>query len=218
VSGQPFFDLAATLDLRGLSPPWSYLDFETIGFAVPQILGTRPYEQWPFQWSLHVEQRDGTVHHVDYLAVEDFGDFETLSASLLNSVPETGPVFAYNASFEKAVLERLANRSPNLAFRLRNIVNRLVDLLPVTQKAYYHPAMKGSWSIKAVLPTIAPDMAYEGLEEVKEGEGAQLAFLELQSPGLSTTRRELLIRALKRYCHRDTWGLVLLRRHLCAIQ
>jgi hypothetical protein len=91
-----------------------------------------------------------------------------------------------------------------------------VDLLPVTRAAYYHRDMRGSWSIKAVLPTIAPELDYGELAEVQEGEGAQLAFLELRAGNCAAERRETLVRALLEYCRRDTFGLVVLRRFLCG--
>jgi hypothetical protein len=86
----------------------------------------------------------------------------------------------------------------------------------VTRAAYYHRDMKGSWSIKAVLPTIDPALDYAGLGAVQEGGGAQLAFLQLRSGAVSGVRRAALTSALLKYCERDTWALVVLRRFLCG--
>jgi hypothetical protein len=215
VSGTAFFDASACEALRELGHPRAYLDFETIALAVPQVIGTRPYEQLPFQWSLHVEEAGGEVRHAEYLAIESFGDFERLGEALLDATPRTGPVLAYNASFERRVLEGLAMRVPRRARALNDLAERLFDLLPVTRAAYYHRDMRGSWSIKDVLPTIAADLDYARLE-VQEAGAAQLAFLELRRPGLKADRRETLTRALLDYCSRDSWGLVVLRRFLCG--
>ena len=75
------------------------------------------------------------------------------------------------------MLRGLAERFPDLAGRLQAVIDRLVDLYPVTKASYYHPDMRGSWSIKAVLPTIAPDMDYAALEGVHEGTEASSAWL-----------------------------------------
>jgi hypothetical protein len=214
VSGTPYFDAAATLALRGLPYPRAYLDFETMGYAVPQVIGTRPYEQWPFQWSLHVEESPGEIRHAEFLDVDSYGDFERLASALLEAMPPSGPVFVYQAALERGVLQRLANRLPAHAARLGGVAERLFDLLPVAQEAYYHRDMQGSWSIKSVLPTIAPELDYEGLEEVREGEAAQLAFIQLRAKEISAARREQLLKALREYCQRDTWGMVVLRRFL----
>ena len=216
VSGETFFDPAPTLDLRKLNYPMAHLDFETIGLAIPEIIGTRPYEQLPFQWSLHVEESATRVRHAHFLGLDNFGDFEALARPLMAALPDAGPVFAYNAPFERGVLDGLADRVPSLASGLRDISARLVDLLPITRAAYYHRDMKGSWSIKAVLPTIDPGLDYADLGEVQEGGGAQLAFLQMRAGPVSAARREELIRALLKYCERETWGLVVLRRFLCG--
>jgi hypothetical protein len=133
---------------------------------------------------------------------------------LLNALPDSGPIFAYNAPFERGVLERMADRLPALASAVRGLAERLVDLLPITRTAYYHRDMKGSWSIKDVLPTIDPALSYEGLGEITEGDAAQLAFMTVRDPQTPAARRKELEEGLKRYCERDTWGMVVLRRFL----
>jgi hypothetical protein len=216
VSGVAYFDEAATTELRRLPCPFGYLDFETIGFSVPEVIGTRPYEQLPFQWSVHVEYSADDIRHVEYLAVESFGDFEALARALIAALPLKGSVFAYNASFERRVLNRLAELIPVYAEALDGIAGRLVDLLPVTREAYYHRDMQGSWSIKSVMPTIDAALGYEHLDEVQEADGAQRAFLELRGKDVSAERAAALRSALLRYCRHDTWAMLILRRFLCG--
>ena len=216
VSGAPFFDAAATADLRTLTYPFTFLDFETIGFAVPGVIGTRPYEQLPFQWSVHVETSATEIRHAEYLAIKSFGDFGELAAALIAAVPAAGPVFAYNSGFEGRVLERLAELVPARAAALHAIAARLVDLLPVTRAAYYHRDMQGSWSIKSVMPTIDASFSYEHLDVVQEGDGAQQAFFELRDPEIEPQRAIALREALLKYCKHDTWVIVVLRKFLCG--
>lgn len=135
---------------------------------------------------------------------------------MLAALPAEGAIFAYNASFEAGVLERLADRLPAQASALRGVAQRLVDLLPIARQAYYHRDMRGSWSIKSVMPTIAPELGYETLDEVQEGDGAQRAFLELRSADIGEERKAELRSALLRYCAHDTWVMVILRRFLCG--
>jgi hypothetical protein len=216
LSGEPFFDPAAAAPLRALQFPMAYLDFETLGLAVPEIIGTRPYEQLPFQWSLHVEESAASVRHAEYLAAEAFGDQQALARALLAAVPESGPVFAYNARFENSVLQALAERVPAWGNALRELAGRLVDLLPITRAAYYHRDMRGSWSLKAVLPTIDSTLDYANMDEVREGEQAQLAYMKLLDAAVDAAEKQRLALALRRYCERDTWALVVLRRFLCG--
>lgn len=217
VSGEAIMDRDATAGLRQHVAPFAYLDFETMNFAVPEIIGTRPYEQCPFQWSLHVEQPDGTLHHTSYLEVDHFGDFHTLASRLVEALPKTGAVFVYNKSLEKGVLKLLGRLLPTLAPALDEVMDRLVDLWPITKDAYYHPSMLGSWSLKAVLPAIDPSLGYDGLDEIQAGGAAQLAFMEMREPYTSPERRNELTEKLKKYCERDTYGMVVVRRFLCSL-
>jgi hypothetical protein len=216
VSGEPYFDAAATADLRKFRYPMAHLDFETIAQAVPDVVGTRPFEGIPFQWSIHIEDSASSVRHAEFLAIERFGDFDALADALLSALPDSGPVFAYNASFERGKLEWLADRLPARANALRDVASRLVDLLPITRAAYYHRDMKGSYTVKSVLRTIDPALDYDNLSDVREGDGAQLAFLQLRSGALGAERAAVIRSALLKYCERDSWGLVVLRRFLCG--
>jgi hypothetical protein len=165
---------------------------------------------------VHVENAPDDVRHAQYLAIESFGDFEALARALIAVLPAQGPIFAYNSGFEERVLLRLAELVPGQAAALRALAERLVDLLPITRAAYYHRDMRGSWSIKKVIPTIAPELSYEQLDEVREGDGAQCAFLELRSATVKPERERELRAALLKYCRHDTWVMVILRRFLCG--
>lgn len=216
VTGVAYRDPVIAESLAGYPFPRAYLDFETLSLSVPEVVGTRPYQQWPFQFSLHIEESQGTVRHVEFLETEAFGDFERLAEALLAALPDTGPVFVYNATLESGVITRLADRYPNLRDKLLGVLPRIVDLLPLTREGYYHRDMKGSWSIKNVLPTIDPTLAYENLGEIAEGDVAQLKYLELRDPQTTAARRRELEAGLKAYCARDTWGLVVLRKFLAG--
>jgi predicted RecB family nuclease len=118
-----------------------------------------------------------------------------------------GPILVYTG-YEGAVISRLAERYADLAGPLQAIRERLVDLHPVTRAHYYHPAMHGSWSIKSVLPTIAPELDYATLGDVRDGGAAQSAYLEAINTQTTPGRREQLQRDLLRYCNFDTLALV----------
>lgn len=211
--GSPEFSLAARRLLRDLPWPRYYLDFETISFAVPRWAGTRPYQQLPFQWSLHAENRDGALAHEEFLDLSGEQPLRAAAESLLAATGSRGPVFMYT-SFEKLCLRTLAAFCPDLGEALEALSARLVDLLPIARRHYYHPAMGGSWSIKKLLPTIAPELDYGTLGDVQEGSAAQQAYLEAISPGTGAGRREAIRSELLAYCQRDTLAMVTLARFL----
>ncbi len=208
VSGKSELADGARRVLQELPYPRYYFDFETIGFAVPIWVGTRPYQQIPFQWSCHIERPLTDLHHRSFVDASGEAPMEKVAGSMLKALGDSGPILAYNAGFEEHCIEQLALMLPAFADPLRRLKGRFVDLLPLTRENYYHPAMKGSWSLKAVLPTVAPDLSYDDLEDVKDGNDAQSAYFELISHSSTPMRKEALRKALERYCERDTLALV----------
>ena len=94
-------------------------------------------------------------------------------------------------------------------------IARLVDLEPLARKGYYHPDMMGSWSIKGLIPTIAPKLDYQkGLGEIREGGAAQLAYLKAIHAGTTPERRAAIRKDLLAYCERDTLAMVRLAQFL----
>lgn len=209
-----FFDAAgAAAELAGHRLPALFLDFETIAFAVPRWAGTQPYAAVPFQFSLHRLDPGGAVRHTGFLDLSGQDPSERLARALVKVCGRGEPVFAYNKGFEGGRLNELARRFPLLAPKLDAIRERLVDLHPVAKHYFYDPSQQGSWSIKSVLPAIAPDLTYSDLEGVQDGGGAQAAYLEAIHPATAPARREQLREQLWRYCRLDTFAMVRLWTH-----
>lgn len=194
-------------EIRPQPYPRYYLDFETINPAIPVWPSTRPYQQIPFQWSCHVESKNGALDHKAFLAPGVGDPRRAFAESLVEALGTTGTLFVYNAGTERSHMRHLALCFPDLAPALNAAIARIVDLLPIARQHYYHPDMLGSWSIKAVLPTIAPELAYDNLE-VSDGTQAMQVFAELMNPVLSLARRASLHESLLRYCERDTLAMV----------
>ena len=211
-SGEAEILAGAKTDLDALAYPRYYLDFETIGPAVPFWKGTRPYAAVPVQWSCHIDDGSGdgslaSLRHEEFLDLSGAPPMRALAERLISCLCETGPVLMYT-SYEQKVIEGLISLFPDLAEPLHSIIDRLVDLFPIVKTNYYHPDMLGSWSIKAVLPTIVPAMDYAGLEGIKEGTAASDGFIEAISPKTSCERKAELQEQLLRYCRFDTEAMV----------
>lgn len=214
-AGTPDLRDDATTFARELPYPRHYLDFETINPAIPVWPGTRPFEAVPFQWSCHIEDAPGAIRHVEFLDVSGQVPIRALAESLIVSLGDTGPILTYS-SYEKRVIKGLARRFPDLAPALTAFIDRLQDMLPVAKHNYYHPAMLGSWSIKAILPTVAPDMKYGELGEVQDGVAAGNAYLEAIDPGTTEIRRETLRQSMLTYCRFDTEAMVRLMQFFAS--
>lgn len=215
VAGVPELRPAAGEAIRSLPYPRYYFDFETVSFAVPVWAGTRPYQPLPFQWSCHVETAPGVIEHREFLAGGAGPPMRACAETLLEALGDSGPVLVYT-SYEAGVLKTLAEMFPDLAPRLEAVIERLFDLHPLARANYYHPDMLGSWSIKAVLPTIAPELDYAALGEVQEGGAASDAFVEIMAPETDAARRAALRADLLRYCALDTLAMLRLSEALCG--
>jgi hypothetical protein len=208
-AGTVFFDAAgAAEDLAAYGYPAYFLDFETVQFAVPVWPGTKPYQQIPFQFSLHRLIAKGAVIHHSFLNLSGGDPARGCAESLIDRCGSDGPIFAYFSPFECRVIRELADRFPDLSPDLWEIHDRVVDLLPIARNRYYHPSQHGSWSLKAVLPAAVPDLSYDNLHGVANGGMAVAAYQEAIHPATTPERKHELEAQLHAYCHLDTLALV----------
>ncbi len=216
-SGAAELDPAAVAGLGALPWPRYYVDFETVGPAVPLWRGTRPYQKIPMQWSCHRQDTDGTLTELPPFLDMGGGDpRRAFAEALVAAIGDDGAIVVYNASFERSVLLQLADAFPDLAPALRDMARRIFDLLPFARDHYYHPAMMGSWSIKKVLPTIAPDLDYANLDAVQSGDMVEPVYFEMIAADTPPARKQALRDALLAYCARDTLAMVRVARFLGA--
>jgi hypothetical protein len=209
LSGKTFFNkTAAAKALETIRLPAYFMDFETTQSAVPRWKGTRPYQQIPFQFSVHRLGRTGKLQHMSFLDLSGNDPSLTFANALLAACGNQGAIFVYNASFEKARIRELAERYPRLAAGLKAVNDRVIDLLPIAREHYYHPSQEGSWSIKAVLPALCPDLDYAVLEGVKDGGMAMEAYAEAIAPETTSARKAEIEKQLTAYCALDTYALV----------
>ena len=195
--------------LSTLRYPIYHLDFESFQEPVPSFDGGRPYMQVPFQYSLHIDYGDSRLEHREFLAECEGDPRESLAKSLVQNIPQGAFILAYNASFEKGVMKNLGAIFPQYAEILEGFVANVADLMtPFAQKSYYHYAMNGSYSIKAVLPALVPEMAnaYKDLDLIHNGGEANEAFPRLKFMDEST--RKSYRNALLEYCKLDTLAMV----------
>ena len=209
LAGSVYFDRAgAAADLKGCSLPAYFIDFETIQFAVPRWKGTRPYAQIPFQFSVHRLARTGRLDADGFLDLSGNDPSRKFAEALIAACGERGPIFVYNAGFEKTRITEVAVRFKRLARELYAINERIIDLLPIAEARYYHPHQQGSWSIKKVLPAIAPDLSYDALNGVQNGGMAMATYLEAIHPDTAPTRKAEIENQLRAYCGLDTFAMV----------
>ncbi len=200
--------------LSSLWFPLSFLDFETFMTAIPIYDGTRPYQQVPYQYSLHsIQGEDSSLGHSEFLALPKTDPRRPLVEKLVGDIPDNACVLAYNASFEKTILNQLADWFPEHRQALEKIIDNLRDLaVPFRTRDIYRWEMKGSYSQKMVLPALIPGMGYQGMEIIDGGMAMEGYFRMCQAG--DPAEIEKVRKALLEYCRMDTLGMVRLYEKL----
>ena len=209
ICGQPHIETNNIKSfLKGLKYPLYFMDFETFATGVPIYDGTSPYQNIPFQFSLHVITKPGAmVEHYEYLAEGKDDPRPAFLTELKQDIGPKGSILVYYAAFEKSRLKELAGAFPEYLEWIDSINDRIVDLnTPFKDFSYYHPQQFGSSSLKHVLPALT-NPSYEDLE-IGEGTTASLKFMEAAFGNISDAERQKIRIDLFTYCGQDTGGMI----------
>lgn len=204
--------------LEQIRYPLYYMDFETFNPAIPPFDNTRPYQITPFQFSLHYQSSpDSELKHVDFLAEPGIDPRLAFIKKLLSLTSTPGQIIVYNKSFEGSILRKLALVYPKYAKDINERLGRLVDLMEVFKEfCYYHPDQNGSYSIKAVLPVLVPELSYSDLEGVHDGGMASATFEAMQAENNQETLKKMR-ESLLEYCKLDTLAMVKILEKLAGM-
>ena len=209
-------DTAPTIDreaikqfLDGLQYPLYFLDYETLMSLIPYFDGLRPYQQVPFQYSLHLLQTpDASLEHKEYLHQENSSPSRPLTEQLLADICTEGTVLVWYEGFEKSRNTELGNMIPEYKHAMESLNGRVVDLMtPFKEKWYDDPRFEGSASIKKVLPVLCPELSYKTLG-IQEGASAQRLWMEAILDGTRDGEKQQILSDLLEYCKLDTLAMV----------
>jgi hypothetical protein len=208
-SGKPVIDKEGIGNfISDLKYPLYFMDFESFQPAIPLFENTRPYQQIPFQYSIHYNKsRNSELEHFEFLAEAGEDPRIKFIENLLMHTTGKGDIIVYSKAFEISRLNEIASAFPEFAERIEEVISRIKDLMiPFRNRYYYANEMKGSYSIKAVLPALVPELNYDDLD-INEGGLASIAFESLQNETdfimISKIRNQLLD-----YCKLDTLAMV----------
>ncbi len=208
-NGKNLIDVDAIKNfLSDINYPLYFMDFETFQPAVPMFDNSRPYMQIPFQYSLHYKKsKNSPLEHFEFLSDAKGDPRIPFIENLINDTQSDGDILVYNKSFEITRLKEIAEALPQYKKQIEKMIKRIKDLIiPFQKKYYYTNEMKGSYSIKYVLPALIPELNYSNLP-INEGGLASLTFESLydeKSQEVITEKRKQLIE----YCKMDTLAMV----------
>ncbi len=208
--------------LQQFKTPLAVLDFETVAPAIPVWEGCHPYDAVPVQFSCHRVDGAGGIAHYQWIADGPGDPRREMARRVIEACQGAKTVVSYNAGFELRCLKLMATAAPDLADGLADIAARMADPLPVIRDHVYHPDFCGSFSLKAVLPALVPDLSYADME-IADGTAASAVLHRLifDRDSFAPEEGERQREALSRYCALDTLGVVKLlermRELTCAI-
>ena len=211
-SGRTYIDEAGVEEfLKRLEYPLSFIDYESYPSAIPRFSGYKPYQQIPFQFSLHVIDSPGAeVVHSDFIHTEDTNPDEAFLAAMQVQLPASGSVLVWNKTFEMMVNKQLAERVPQYQEFITGVQDRVIDLIePFGGKTavYVHPGFLGRTTIKLVLPTLVPELSYKDLE-IQEGGTASDTWNRIALGQYDEEEKSNKTKALLEYCRLDTLAMV----------
>lgn len=195
--------------LGALTYPLYFLDYETSSGLVPPFDGLGPYQQLPFQYSLHIQREpNGEIEHREYLHEHATNPVPALLEQLSSDIGPEGSILVWYAPFETSRNREMGSLIEEYAPFLEDLNMRVVDLMdPFKQEMIVYPEFEGSTSIKKVLPVLVPELAYEELK-IQEGETASRIWKEATLDGRHTEQRQEIYQNLREYCRLDTWAMV----------
>lgn len=204
--------------LQTVSAPIAHIDFETVAPAIPVWNGCRPYDNVPVQLSCHFVDSLGHIRHHEWLATDDRDPRPAIGHALIEACEGARTVTAYYSKFEQACIRLIADVCPEIAPRLLEIADNIVDLLPIVREHVYHPEFRGSFSIKSVIPALVPRLSYSELQ-ISEGGTASATLMRMifRSEEFDEMEKEKLRKNLLLYCKRDTEAMVALTERLTQL-
>lgn len=197
--------------LDRLQYPLAFIDYETYPSAIPRFSGCRPYQQIPFQFSLHIlDKEGGELRHSEFLHTENSNPDQAFVEAMEEHLPSSGSVLVWSQKFEKGINDQIAQRLPACTDYITGVQDRVVDLMePFDGKTavYWHPEFFGKSSIKFVLPALVPELSYKELE-IQDGGTAADTWNRIVSGEYSKEETKRKVDALLKYCHLDTLAMV----------
>ena len=192
--------------------PFYFMDFETIQQGVPIIENTKPFEQVPFQWSVHkLSEKGKALEEFSFIDFDDQDIELNFLKKLIETLGDKGTIFVHNHPFEKGVLNKLKEKPKMKSYsdQVDSIIDRIEDTLELTRKNFYSPEMFGKYSLKKIIKGIPTQISYESEDEdaVSDGSDAQLAWFKYIDPTTKAEEKENYKKELIKYCSKDTYAL-----------
>lgn len=190
--------------------PLYFLDYETYPTAIPIYDECGPFQQVPFQYSLHIlKEVGGELEHHEFIHIDrDSHPMVALADELMKVLGDAGSIVVWNKKFEGKCHTDIAGLLPEYAEIFHGYNERMYDLMDVfSQHHYLRHEFRGKFSIKAVLPVLVPELSYESLN-IQDGSMAVTGWKAMMFEMRYQNEKDLMKGDLLEYCRLDTLAMV----------
>jgi len=209
--------------LEALEYPLHFLDYETMAGVIPAFDGFRPYQQVPFQYSLHIldkpprlgsGQAGGKLIHKEYLHTDNSNPVSSLLTHLQNDFSGKGSVISWFMTFEKNRNIEMGKMYPEYEKFLSGVNERMIDLMTPFAKGWFvDKDFFGKASIKLVLPALLPEFSYKELN-ISNGGQAQRVWMQTVLEGKNSGKKQEIMEDMREYCGLDTYAMYAILKYL----
>ena len=209
IKNEPWLNPELPKQFKNWKWPYYFMDFETVQQTIPVIKNTKPFDQLPFQWSIHKWNAfDQPLEEFSFLDFENQNIELNFIKKLIKTLGSQGTIFVHNHPFEKGILNLLKEKInlDSYSSKIDKIIYRIVDTLELTRKNFYSPKMFGKYSLKKIIKGIPTKISYESDEKnsVSDGGDAQLAWFKCTDSKTKIEDKENYKKELLKYCANDT--------------
>jgi hypothetical protein len=199
-------------EVDGVAYPLNFLDYESFNPAVPTFIGTKPYQQMVFQYSLHtIDEPGGELRHTYHLSKNDgrHPTEEVVERLFEDLDGRIGTVIIWSEGFETTRNDEMAAMYPDYKDFLSAVNAAVYDLRKVfSRRLYIHPGFRGRDSIKKVLPVLCPDVQSYDAMEIGDGLTASIKWYHMATRRGTDAECQKIYDDLANYCHLDTLAMV----------
>lgn len=176
------------------------MDIEVWMPAIPYYEGTKPFEMIPFLFSMVSENEN--IKRFSFLKPINNDNRELFLEQLIEATKPFDVILVYDKSLEESVLNQLLVLYPTNKNAINSIKEKIIDLAtPIKKGNYYHPSMKGNYTLKSLATVVSESTSFDGLD-VQSGISAMYMYEELLSTS-NAFDAETLKQQLIDYCEMD---------------
>lgn len=204
--------------LSNLEYPLCYLDYEAFAWPIPKYDKHKAYEYVVFQYSLHIQKQTGEIIHKEFLSTTQDDPMKEVVKNIARDLPEQGTIIVWNKAFEQNCNREMGRIYPEYSEIMSKANKRVLDLGEVFSKQMYVDyRFKGSWSLKNILPVMAPELSYKELE-IGNGTKAMQEWKRLVYEKVHPKEKETIIDNLLKYCALDTYAMIKIMESLKSLK